>query len=92
MSDESPLYIPGEAKASATFRLLRRINETHGLSLETYHDLYQWSTAHLDLFWGIVWDETKIIGTKGAHIVDNAALPPSNPVWYVIIPHGPIAL
>lgn len=77
-----PLYTHPNPGESATFRFLARINATLGLSLKSYQDLYTWSTTHIDEFWSAVWDETNIIGHKGGHVVDNAALPPSNPVWF----------
>jgi acetoacetyl-CoA synthetase len=77
-----PLYEPPNPGATATFRFLARVNATLGLSLTSYQDLYSWSTTHLDDFWSAVWDETKIIGHKGSHIVENKTLPPVNPPWY----------
>ncbi|KAF8974552.1 acetoacetyl-CoA synthetase [Flammula alnicola] len=83
-SDESPLFQPSNAdvQSSATFRFLRQVNAAHGLNLQSYFDLYKWSTTQLDAFWRMVWDETNVIGEKGSHVVDNAALPPANPVWF----------
>jgi len=82
MASNSPLFQPSDAESSATFRFLRRVNSLHGLDLQSYLDLYQWSTAHLDAFWGMVWDQTNVIGDKASHVVDNDALPPMNPLWY----------
>ncbi|KAJ3505943.1 hypothetical protein NLJ89_g7142 [Agrocybe chaxingu] len=84
MPDEYPLFQPQDhdATASAAFRFLRHVNAVYGLSLANYYDLYKWSTAHLDLFWGNVWDEASIIGDKGLHVVDNATLPSANPAWF----------
>jgi acetoacetyl-CoA synthetase len=90
--EESPLFQPVNAESSATFRFLRRVNSVHGLDLQSYLDLYKWSTAHLDAFWGMVWDETNVIGDKASHVVDNDALPLANPVWYAYFEHGPCFL
>ncbi|KDR83730.1 hypothetical protein GALMADRAFT_236077 [Galerina marginata CBS 339.88] len=81
-NDGEPLFRPRDAESSATFRFLRQVNSTHGLNLKTYSDLYKWSTTHLDDFWGMVWDETNVIGDKGSHVVDNTALPSANPAWF----------
>lgn len=89
---ESPLFQPTDAESSATFRFLRRVNSVHGLNLQSYFDLYKWSTAHLDAFWGMVWDETNVIGDKASHVVDNDALPPANPAWYAYSEHRPCFL
>ncbi|KAF9534315.1 acetoacetyl-CoA synthetase [Crepidotus variabilis] len=82
MSNEVPLFSPQHIEASPTFRLLHRVNELYNLDLKTYYDLYNWSCAHLDLFWSLVWDETNIVGDKGSLVVDNAALPVQNPAWF----------
>ena len=81
MYPELPLFQPKDVQSSATYRLLRRANDVYNLGLQSYHDLYQWSCSHLDLFWGLVWDETTILGHKGIHVVDNSALPVQNPAW-----------
>ncbi|KAF8204986.1 acetoacetyl-CoA synthetase [Pholiota molesta] len=81
-SDETPLFQPSDPEQSATIRFLQQVNAVHGLNLRSYFDLYKWSAAHLDAFWGMVWDATNVIGEKGAHIVDNGALPSANPVWF----------
>lgn len=81
-SNDEPLYQPQTPEDSPTFRFLARINAKFGLSLQSYHELYIWSTTHIDDFWSAVWDETNIIGHKGNHVVDTTALPPSNPAWF----------
>ena len=77
-----PLYRPPNPEATATFRFLNRVNVTFGLSLASYQDLYNWSITHIDDFWSAVWDETDLIGHKGHHVLDKAALPPANPPWF----------
>ena len=76
------LYSPASPEASRTFRFLRRVNAAHGLSLESYYDLYRWSTDAIDAFWSAVWDETGVVGTKGAHVVDARTPPAANPPWF----------
>lgn len=78
----SALYIPARPEATPTFRFLSTVNATFHLELASYQDLYKWSTAHIDHFWGLVWDQTNVVGHKGSHVVDNAALPPTNPTWF----------
>ena len=81
------LYLPQPESAIARF--LDHINAGHRLLLSSYHDLYQWSINNIDLFWDAVWDATHIQGHKGAHVVDNTALPPSNPPWFVSVERVP---
>ncbi|KAJ3894142.1 acetoacetyl-CoA synthetase [Lentinula edodes] len=77
----SLLYQPSSTN-TATQRFLDRINANYGLSLASYSDLYQWSTTHIDDFWGSVWDETKILGHKGKLVVDKDAKPAENVPWF----------
>lgn len=80
-SPTSLLYQPSSTN-TATQRFLDRINANYGLSLASYSDLYQWSTTHIDDFWGSVWDETKILGHKGKLVVDKDAKPAENVPWF----------
>lgn len=84
-TESYPLFLPHPTavQASPAFRFLRKANSVRGLNLQSYLDLYRWSTTDLDAFWGLVWDETGVIGDKGDHVVDKSALPPDNPAWYV---------
>ncbi|KAF7790811.1 hypothetical protein EIP86_001768 [Pleurotus ostreatoroseus] len=77
-----PLHVPDDPQATRTYRFLQRANAAHGLGLQSYFDLWKWSTTEIDAFWGDVWDETGVIGHKGAHVVDKTALPPANPPWF----------
>lgn len=81
-ADEAPLYEPQNPEQSRVFHFLRCVNAKYHLNLKTYADLYQWSTTHLDDFWGLVWDETGVIGHKGGHVVDISQTPAENPSWF----------
>ncbi|KAF9782823.1 acetoacyl-CoA synthetase [Thelephora terrestris] len=77
------LFSPDDpCNTSRLFRFLREVNDKHGLRLESYQDLYQWSISDIDLLWSHVWDHTGIIGNKGNHVVDTAATPAQNPCWF----------
>jgi len=76
------LFTPDDPYSSRLFRFLREVNERHGLKLESYQDLYQWSVSNIDRFWSQVWDHTQIIGNKGDHVVDTTATPGENPAWF----------
>lgn len=82
MLEETPLYVPPNPKATRCFAFLDKVNARYDTSLESYHDLYTWSTQHIDLFWSLVWDDVTILGDKGNHIVDAQAVPASNPSWF----------
>ena len=76
------LYNPKNTESSPTVRFLRHVNSLHALDLQSFHDLFNWSTTHLDAFWSLVWDQTHVVGEKGSNVVDNNALPSQNPPWY----------
>ncbi|KAJ7507822.1 acetoacetyl-CoA synthetase [Mycena galericulata] len=82
MAEEAPLYTPQNPETSATFQFRNRVNAKFGLSLDTYHDLYLWSTSHIAHFWSEVWDATSIIGDKGNHVVDESVNISENPPWF----------
>lgn len=46
-----------------TFR--KSIAAKHGVKLDTYADLWQWSYEHPSQFWEAVWDECEVVGDKG---------------------------
>lgn len=78
-----PLYNPPAPDSSRTIQFLRRVNARHGHAFSSYADLYEWSTSKIDDFWSSVWDETEVLGTKGAHVVDSSASPSTNPLWFL---------
>jgi acetoacetyl-CoA synthetase len=46
-----------ERVASATITRYREwLDETRGLGIEDYHDLWQWSVDELEAFWASIWD------------------------------------
>jgi acetoacetyl-CoA synthetase len=79
---DAPLYEPQNPEASRTFQFLHRVNSKYHLALNSYSDLYNWSTTEIDKFWGTVWGETEIIGEKGGHVVDRTTTPAANPTWF----------
>jgi acetoacetyl-CoA synthetase len=81
-SGELPLYRPAHPETSCTFEFLRRVNDKYGMSMASYHQLYNWSTTQIDDFWASVWDATAVVGHKGNHVVDKSATPSANPPWF----------
>ena len=78
----TPLFSPESVENTPTHRFKQRVNVKYGLSLDSYFDLYRWSTSEVDAFWSQVWDFTDVVGEKGSHVVDKTALPPDNPQWF----------
>lgn len=57
-----PLWNPTEERkrdANIT-RFIHEINTRHGLNLDSYPELYQWSIEFIPDFWAAVWDFTEI--------------------------------
>lgn len=50
---KTPLWTPYEVQSTNMDRFRRHVNTKHGLNLETYQDLHDWSTnsSTLDDFW-----------------------------------------
>lgn len=83
MPQNNLLYQPSNPSISPTLRFLESVNHNYSTNLRDYHDLYTWSTHNIDKFWYLVWKHTGVIGHRGDHVVDNSALPSSNPPWLV---------
>ncbi|PVF91735.1 putative acetoacetyl-CoA synthetase [Serendipita vermifera] len=102
-----PLYTPptaqnqtGNPTETQTHRFRRHVNDKHDIrpALETYEDLWKWSTGQyhpdpsndgghdgesMSLFWEDVWDFTRVIGTRDStRCVDVRTTPAENPLWF----------
>jgi len=71
MNIDQPLWAPGQASIDAAnlTRFIAQVNERHGLALNDYDALYQWSLDEKEAFWSEVWDFCGIIGDKGERIL-----------------------
>ncbi|WP_148254056.1 acetoacetate--CoA ligase [Aidingimonas lacisalsi] len=70
----SPLWQPAQAAidASQLNAMMRRIAVEHGVELNDYAELHDWSVEHLETFWSLWWDEAGILAdTKGATILER---------------------
>jgi acetoacetyl-CoA synthetase len=47
---------PERIASAAITRYREWLNETRGLHLEDYHDLWQWSVDELEAFWASIWE------------------------------------
>jgi acetoacetyl-CoA synthetase len=48
---------------------IAQVNQHHGLAIEDYETLYQWSLDEKESFWSEIWDFCGIIGDKGERIL-----------------------
>ena len=71
MTEQRPLWTPSQASIDAAnmTRFIEQVNQHHGLSIDDYDALYQWSIDHKEAFWSETWDFCGIIGDKGERIL-----------------------
>lgn len=75
---DSPLWMPtADAVAKTNMSaFIARVNERHGLKIDRYGALHDWSVAYPDVFWSEVWDDACVIGEKGgAVLADGVRMP-----------------
>jgi acetoacetyl-CoA synthetase len=63
----APLWQPSPeriAQANLT-AFMRELRERHGLTVEDYEALYDWSIAEPELFWDAIWAFCGVIGERG---------------------------
>jgi acetoacetyl-CoA synthetase len=74
-----PLWTPSRARIESAnlTRFTALLNDRHGLSLDGYGDLWQWSVDHLEDFWVDFWDFAGIIAeTRGERVlIDGDKMP-----------------
>lgn len=46
------------------YDFMKRVSQKHGVSLDGYHDLWQWSVSEPAKFWGDVWQYTAVKAHK----------------------------
>lgn len=63
-----PMWTPSAPEDVRTTQFMRKVNAKYGLSLSNYGELWAWSTENIGKFWGLVWDDTGIIGQRGTHV------------------------
>jgi len=71
MTEQKPLWSPSQASIDAANMtcFIAQVNARHGLSINDYDALYQWSLDEKQSFWSEVWDFCGIIGDKGERIL-----------------------
>lgn len=75
MPDE-PLWRPRAPEETALAALMRTVSKRTGRTILEYDDLHAWSVENPGAFWSLVWDETRIVGEKGARdLVDGDLMP-----------------
>ncbi|MDH3634621.1 MAG: acetoacetate--CoA ligase [Gammaproteobacteria bacterium] len=71
MNESDLLWKPSQASIDAAnmTRFIEQINQNHGLAIDDYDALYQWSIENKEAFWSETWDFCGIIGDKGERIL-----------------------
>jgi acetoacetyl-CoA synthetase len=60
------LWQPSDETIQQTemYRFMRAMNAKHGLTMETYLDLWNWSVDDLEVFWTEIWEYFDVIGQR----------------------------
>ena len=69
-----PLWVPSENRKNQAniTRFIDFVNRGHGLEIETYTDLHEWSVKNIPDFWAAVWEFVDIkYSRKYDRVVDN---------------------
>ena len=73
-----PLWTPAPERVAQSnmMRFMTAINEAHGLSLNDYDSLYEWSTSNIAAFWEAMWRFAGIIHTEPyTSVLENPVMP-----------------
>ncbi len=73
------LWEPSKERKKNTniMRFMDTVNSKHGLKLNSYDDLYEWSVNNIPEFWGTVWDFVDIKASKKYDtVIDDVATMP----------------
>jgi acetoacetyl-CoA synthetase len=75
---QAKLWEPSPARiAQANVTAFMRTQErAHGIALPDFPSLWRWSVDHREAFWRAVWDDGRVIGTRGERtLVDGDRMP-----------------
>ncbi len=74
-----PLWSPSQERKSGAniTRFIEHLNRTHHLSIESYHQLYDWSVTELSDFWAAIWEFAALKASRTYDVVleDATAFP-----------------
>ena len=73
----SPLWEPSQERidGSQLTRFTAWIEETKGLDLDSYHDLWAWSVEHIGEFWEALWEWFDIQADGEATALEDESMP-----------------
>lgn len=55
---------PDAVEQTAMYQFMQAMNTKHGLTMQSYLDLWDWSVDDLEVFWTEIWEYFEIIGEK----------------------------
>jgi acetoacetyl-CoA synthetase len=79
-----PLWVPSESRvANANMtRFMHAVNSRYATRFTSYDELHQWSVAHREDFWSIMWDFGGILAShKGERILLHGEQMPGS-IWF----------
>jgi len=80
-----PLWVPSDEriKQANVTRFISFVNEKHGLEIDSYDKLYEWSIENIPEFWEAMWDFWEVKASRGYDVVidDLGSFPGAK--WFV---------
>ena len=70
-----PLWTPSTERVRSTllYSFMQKMKTKHDAPTDSYHVFWEWTNAHMDVFWDEMWDFCGIIGEKGGTVFQDAA-------------------
>lgn len=73
ISESKPLWSPGAERvlSSQLYAFKTILEKDAGRAFLDYHDVWQWTVDHPEIFWDRLWDYCGVIGEKGGQTLEN---------------------
>lgn len=62
---------PESLRRSNMYHFMQQVNRFHGLQLQDYSELWQWSVEKTTRFWPLVWQHCGVVGRLGDIVAEN---------------------
>lgn len=62
---------PESLRHSNMYHFMQQVNRFHGLQLQDYSELWQWSVEKTTRFWPLVWQHCGVVGRLGDIVAEN---------------------
>eukprot|EP00123_Amoebidium_parasiticum_P001465 comp12567_c0_seq1/m.7565 comp12567_c0_seq1/g.7565 ORF comp12567_c0_seq1/g.7565 comp12567_c0_seq1/m.7565 type:complete len:678 (-) comp12567_c0_seq1:825-2858(-) len=77
------LWTPPKGQVTEMDKFREKINTENGLHLSNYQELYAWSVAYHDKFWGAMWEYGNVqYSQKYSQVIDTSITMDQVPEWF----------